>query len=49
MTTLEDPRLARAMGVNGRRAYEERFNWTSEEKKLLALYEGLCPRPTARS
>lgn len=49
VTVLEDRQLARAMGANGRRAYEERFNWASEEKKLLALYEGLGARPTARS
>ena len=27
------------MGENGRRAVREVFNWSIEEKKLLALYE----------
>jgi glycosyltransferase involved in cell wall biosynthesis len=29
------------MGKNGRRAVQERYNWSIEEKKLLALYEKL--------
>ena len=29
---------AQRMGANGRRAVEERYNWSVEEKKLLALY-----------
>lgn len=36
---VEDPALARAMGENGRRAVNERYNWSIEEKKLLHLYE----------
>lgn len=32
---------ARQMGENGRKAVEDRFNWSSEEKKLLELYHSL--------
>lgn len=30
------------MGENGHRAVEEEFNWGTEEKKLLKLYEELA-------
>jgi len=33
--------IARQMGENGRRAFEEKFNWQVEEKKLLKLYNSL--------
>lgn len=33
------PERARAMGLNGRRAVETRFNWKTEESKLIAFYE----------
>lgn len=36
-----NPHLCLEMGRNGRLAYETRFNWSSEEKKLLALYHKL--------
>lgn len=32
---------ARQMGENGRRAVLERYNWSTEEKKLLCYYENL--------
>lgn len=35
---IGDPRKARQMGQNGRRAVIERYNWTVEEKKLQAYY-----------
>ena len=38
---LADPVKAVEMGQRGRRAVLEKYNWTSEEKKLLALYEEL--------
>ena len=38
---LDHPDEARQMGENGRRAVKEEFNWSVEEKKLLALYEEL--------
>lgn len=38
---LDHPEEARQMGENGRRAVETEFNWSMEEKKLLALYKDL--------
>jgi glycosyltransferase involved in cell wall biosynthesis len=38
---LDNPKEAEEMGRNGRRAVEERYNWGSEERKLLNLYEEL--------
>uniref|UniRef100_UPI00333FA174 glycosyltransferase family 4 protein n=1 Tax=Castellaniella defragrans TaxID=75697 RepID=UPI00333FA174 len=35
------PEQARAMGENGRRAVESRYNWGVEEKKLIDLYESI--------
>ena len=36
---LDHPAEAREMGENGRKAIEAEFNWSMEEKKLLALYK----------
>lgn len=36
--------LAQSMGKNGSRAVHERYNWSIEEKKLLALYDQLLAR-----
>lgn len=38
---LRDPSRAAEMGQRGRMAVLDRYNWGSEEKKLLALYESL--------
>ena len=38
---LDDPAEARRLGANGRRAFEERYNWQALERKLLALYAEL--------
>ena len=38
---LRDPERTAAMGQNGWQAVRTRFNWNSEEEKLLALYEEL--------
>lgn len=35
---LTNPAEAEEMGLRGRKAVEEQFNWSVEEKKLLALY-----------
>ena len=35
---MDHPDQAREMGANGRCAVKEKFNWSVEEKKLLALY-----------
>ena len=36
---LTHPKEAEAMGRRGREAVEKKYNWATEEKKLLALYE----------
>lgn len=41
ITLLENPEMSRTMGERGRQAYEERFNWSVEEPKLLQMYQGL--------
>jgi glycosyltransferase involved in cell wall biosynthesis len=38
---LDHPEEARRMGQNGRKAVEEKYNWSVEEKKLLNLYNEL--------
>lgn len=38
---VEHPAEAEEMGRRGRRAVEERFNWETESRKLIALYERL--------
>ncbi len=38
---ITHPEEARRMGENGRRAVEEKYNWETEGRKLLQLYEGL--------
>ncbi|QKG85685.1 glycosyltransferase family 4 protein [Kroppenstedtia pulmonis] len=38
---LSDPLLQRKMGEQGRKAYQEKYNWQVEEKKLIRLYQGL--------
>ena len=41
---LDDPERRAAMGERGYGALQTRFNWQTEEKKLLALYEELLPQ-----
>lgn len=41
MYILSYPEEALIMGENGRRAVYEKYNWKSEEKKLLQLYESI--------
>lgn len=38
---LRDPEEAARMGKNGLRAVREKYNWETEEKKLLSLYKTL--------
>lgn len=38
---LKNPEEARRMGMNGRKAVEQEFNWSTQEEKLLALYKEL--------
>ena len=37
-----DPQKARQMGLNGRQAVMERYNWVAEERKLQAYYNRLA-------
>jgi len=39
----DHPGEAKRMGKNGQKAAKEKYNWKTEEKKLLTLYEGLYP------
>lgn len=43
---VDNPDIARRMGENGRHAVHKRYNWGIEERKLLALYQEMQPRPT---
>ena len=38
---ISNPKLAAKMGLNGRKAVLERYNWGIEEKKLLDAYKTL--------
>ncbi len=42
LTTHDDE--AQQMGVNGRKAVEEKYNWKAEEKKLIELYMHLASK-----
>lgn len=44
---LDDPAQAEAMGRRGREAVQTRFNWMTERKKLLHLYERLIGLPSS--
>lgn len=37
----EHPDVRHRLGANGKRAFEQTYNWTLMEKRLLALYHGL--------
>jgi glycosyltransferase involved in cell wall biosynthesis len=41
---VDHPEEATQMGINGRKAVEEKFNWTIEEQKLLKVYAELNSR-----
>jgi hypothetical protein len=43
---MDHPEEAEAMGRRGRKAVEETYNWESEAKKLLGLYETLLDKQT---
>jgi glycosyltransferase involved in cell wall biosynthesis len=38
---FDNPQKAEQMGKNGRKAVEQKYNWSMEEKKLLTLYKNL--------
>ncbi|MBT9151617.1 MAG: GDP-mannose-dependent alpha-(1-6)-phosphatidylinositol monomannoside mannosyltransferase [candidate division WS2 bacterium] len=35
----DSPELCRQLGANGRRAYEQKYNWEIMEQRLLSLYQ----------
>lgn len=39
---IEHPDEAKKMGENGRKAVLEKYNWETESRKLITLYELLC-------
>jgi len=39
---LEHPAEAEAMGIRGREAVRDRFNWRREETTLLDCYAQVC-------
>lgn len=39
---LKNPDIAKLMGQNGRRAVEETYNWSTQEKVLLKVYNNLA-------
>ena len=39
-----DPQLYKQLGENGRRAYEEKYNWTMMERRLLDAYKDIIDR-----
>lgn len=41
---LQDEPLYQKLSTNSRKAYEAHFNWQTEEKKLLSLYEELLSK-----
>jgi len=41
MRLITDRKVAQKMGENGRKAVEQQFNWSIEEKKLIELYKEL--------
>ena len=38
---MNDPALCKKLGENGRKAYEEKYNWNNQEKKLLGVYRNI--------
>ncbi len=40
---FEQPEEARRLGHNGRRAVEERYNWSHDERRLLEVFERVAP------
>jgi glycosyltransferase involved in cell wall biosynthesis len=38
---LQNPEIAQQMGLNGRKAVLNEFNWDNEERKLLKFYAEL--------
>lgn len=39
---FDNPQKATEMGANGKKAVEQYFNWSVEEKKLIRFYNSIC-------
>lgn len=39
---ISNPEMAEQLGLNGKKAVENKYNWSLEEKKLLNLYDSLA-------
>jgi glycosyltransferase involved in cell wall biosynthesis len=37
-----DPLLRKKLGMNGRQAFERKYNWATMEKRLINLHNCLC-------
>ncbi|WP_217427139.1 glycosyltransferase family 4 protein [Pandoraea eparura] len=43
VSLLNRPDIAKAYGLNGRRAVEQHFNWANEAVRLISLYRDVAP------
>jgi glycosyltransferase involved in cell wall biosynthesis len=41
LTLIDNPKMAQALGRNGKAAIDKQYNWKSEENKLVELYNQL--------
>lgn len=41
LTLIDNPKMAQALGRNGKVAIDKKYNWKSEENKLVELYNQL--------
>ena len=48
-TLIDNPKLCKEMGANGRRAIKEEFNWNNEEAKLFEFYKSIEQKMEAKN
>jgi glycosyltransferase involved in cell wall biosynthesis len=41
MRLRDDPQLAKQLGANGRRAYEQKYSWAIMKERQLAVYKDI--------
>lgn len=46
---LDDPERRTRMGENGRQAVLDKYNWETESRRLLRLYENMGPSPSTEA
>lgn len=44
MFLIENPDKARQMGERGRKAFEQKYNWDMEKRKLLDVYNAMVSK-----